>query len=82
MISILILFSMFRALMGLTNIISYNGSILALLIVALIAIVALAIFKFLIPVIIAGIIIVVLLILIFGGIPFPVHMLDYGFLKN
>ena len=82
MISALILFSMFQPLIGLTNIISYNGSILALLIVALIVIVALAILRFLIPVIIAGIIILALLILIFGGIPFPVHMLDYGFLKN
>ena len=77
MISTLILFSMFQSIMGLTNIISYSGSILVLLIVALMAIVVLAILRFLIPVIIAGIIIVVLLILIFGGIPFPVHMLEH-----
>lgn len=77
MISTIILFSMSQSLMGLDSIISYKGSILTLLIVALIAIVALAVLRFLIPVIIAGIIIVVLLILIFGGIPLPVHLLYY-----
>lgn len=42
-----------------------------MLVLSLIAVVALAVFRFLIPLIIAGIIVVVLLIVIFGGIPIP-----------
>jgi len=76
MIITLILFSMSQSLWGLTNIISSNGSILAILIVALIAIVSLVILRFLIPVIIVGIIIAVLLIIIFGIIPLPVQLVD------
>jgi hypothetical protein len=49
----------------------FEGSLFALLIVAALAIVVLAVFRFLIPLIIFGIIAVVLLILIFGGIPIP-----------
>ena len=74
MISTVILFSITHALTGWASIISYKGSIFTLLIIALVAIVALAILRFLIPVIIAGIIIVVLLILIFGAIPIPFHI--------
>lgn len=77
MISMIILFSILQSLTWLASTTSYKGSILILLIIALIAIVALVIFRFLIPVIVAGIIIVVLLILMFGIIPFSVHMLDY-----
>lgn len=73
MISTIILFSISQSLTGLASIISYKGSILTLLIIALIAIVTLAILRFLIPVIIAGIIIIILLIVIFG-IPLPVHI--------
>jgi hypothetical protein len=53
------------------EILTFHGSTLTLLIIAIIAVVALAIFRLLIPLIIAGIIVVVLLILIFGGIPIP-----------
>lgn len=53
------------------EILAFQGSTLALLIITAIAVVALAVFRFLIPLIIAGIIVVVLLILIFGGIPIP-----------
>lgn len=53
------------------EILAFEGSTLGLLIIAAIAVVALAIFRFLVPLIIAGIIVVVLLVLIFGGIPIP-----------
>lgn len=52
-------------------IIAFEGPIFALLVVAAIAIVVLAAFRFLIPLIIFGIIAVVLLVIIFGGIPIP-----------
>lgn len=55
------------------DILPFQGSTLFLLIIALIAIVALSIFRFLIPLIIAGIIAVLLLVLIFGGIPVPIY---------
>ncbi len=53
------------------EILQFQGSTLTLLVLSLIAVVALAVFRFLIPLIIAGIIVVVLLIVIFGGIPIP-----------
>jgi hypothetical protein len=53
------------------DILVFGGSLFALLIVAALAIVVLAVFRFLIPLIIFGIIAVILLILIFGGIPIP-----------
>jgi hypothetical protein len=53
------------------EILAFQGSTPALLIIAAIAVVALAVFRFLIPLIVAGIIVIVLLILIFGGIPIP-----------
>jgi hypothetical protein len=53
------------------EILPFQGSSLTLLIMALIAMVVLAIFRLLIPLIIAGIIIIVLLILVFGGVPIP-----------
>ena len=53
------------------ELLAFEGSTLALLIIAAIAVVALAVFRFLIPLVIAGIVVVVLLILIFGGIPVP-----------
>jgi hypothetical protein len=52
------------------DILPYHGSTISLLVIALIAIVALAIFRFLIPLIIAVVIAIVLVILLFGGIPF------------
>ena len=57
------------------EILAFEGSTLTLLIIAIIAVIALAFFRFLIPLIIAGIIVVVLLILIFGGIPVPSFLL-------
>jgi hypothetical protein len=53
------------------EILPFQGSTVSLLISALIAVVILAVFRILTPLIIAGIIVVVLLILIFGGIPIP-----------
>lgn len=53
------------------EILPYQGSTISLLIIALIAVVALAIFRFLIPLIIAVVIAIVLVILLFGGIPVP-----------
>lgn len=53
------------------DILPYQGSTISLLVIALIAVVALAIFRFLIPLIIAVVIAVVLVILLFGGIPVP-----------
>ncbi len=55
------------------DLLPFKGSTISLLVIALIAIVALAIFRFLIPLIIAGIIVILLLILIFGGIPVPIY---------
>lgn len=52
-------------------IIAFEGPIFALLVVAALAIIVLAVFRFLIPLIIFGIIAVILLIIIFGGIPIP-----------
>ncbi len=54
------------------DILPFKGSTVSLLIIALIAIIALAIFRFLIPLIIAGIIVVLLLFFIFGGLPVPI----------
>ena len=51
------------------DILPFKGSTLSLLVIALIAVIALAIFRFLVPLIIAGIIAILLLVLIFGGIP-------------
>jgi len=53
------------------EILQFQGSTLTLLVLSLIAVVALAVFRFLIPLIIPGIVVVVLLIVIFGGIPIP-----------
>lgn len=71
MISIILASKMI--LLVVIDILPFKGSTLALLIIALIAIIALAIFRFLIPLIIAGIIVVLLLVLIFGGIPVPIY---------
>ena len=57
------------------EILAFEGSTLTLLIIAVIAVIALAVFRFLIPLIVAGIVVVVLLILIFGGIPVPSFLL-------
>lgn len=76
MISTVFLYPILKSFVLMIDIIPFKGSTLALLVIALIAIVALAIFKFLIPVIIAGIIIIILLILLFGGIPIPFHFLE------
>lgn len=54
------------------DILPFKGSTLSLLVIALIAVIALAIFRFLIPLIIAGIIAILLLVLIFGGIPISI----------
>lgn len=54
------------------DILPFQGSTLSLLVIALIAVIALAIFRFLVPLIIAGIIVVLLLVLIFGGIPISI----------
>jgi len=62
------------ALLLVIDILPFPGSTIFLLIVAIMAIVALAIFRFLIPLIIAGVILILLLVLIFGGIPIPAHM--------
>lgn len=53
------------------DIFPYEGSTITLLVIAAIAIIALAVFRFLIPLIIAGIIVIILLILVSGGIPIP-----------
>ena len=53
------------------EILAFEGSTLTLLIIAVIAVIALAVFRFLIPLVIAGIVVVVLLVVIFGGIPVP-----------
>ena len=55
------------------EILAFQGSTLTLLIIAAIAVIVLAVFRFLIPLIIAAIIVVVLLVLVFGGIPIPTH---------
>jgi hypothetical protein len=57
------------------EILAFEGSTLTLLIIAIIAVIALAVFRFLIPLVIAGIVVVVLLIVIFGGIPVPTFTL-------
>ena len=54
------------------DILPFQGSTLSLLVIALIAVIALAIFRFLVPLIIAGIIVILLLVLIFGGIPISI----------
>ena len=54
------------------DILPFKGSTLSLLVIALIAVIALAIFRFLVPLIIAGIIVILLLVLIFGGIPISI----------
>ncbi|NHH97868.1 hypothetical protein DYY66_1569 [Candidatus Nitrosotalea sp. FS] len=54
------------------DILPFQGSTLSLLVIALIAVIALAIFRFLVPLIIAGIIVMLLLVLIFGGIPISI----------
>lgn len=56
---------------GIIDILPYEGSTLTLMLIAAIAIIILAVFRFLIPLIVAGIIVIILLILIFGGIPIP-----------
>lgn len=55
------------------DILPFKGSTLSLLVIALIAVIALAIFRFLIPLIIVGIIAILLLVLIFGGMPVPIY---------
>ena len=55
------------------EILAFHGSTLTLLIIAAIAVIALAVFRFLIPLVIAGIVVAVLLVLFFGGIPIPSH---------
>lgn len=54
------------------DILPFKGSTLSLLVIALIAVIALAIFRFLVPLIIAVIIAILLLVLIFGGIPISI----------
>jgi len=54
------------------DILPFKGSTLSLLVIALIAVIALAIFRFLVPLIIAGIMAILLLVLIFGGIPISI----------
>lgn len=54
------------------DILPFQGSTLSLLVIALIAVIALAIFRFLVPLIIACIIAALLLVLIFGGIPISI----------
>ncbi|NHH97869.1 hypothetical protein DYY66_1570 [Candidatus Nitrosotalea sp. FS] len=54
------------------DILPFKGSTLSLLVIAFIAVIALAIFRFLVPLIIAGIIVILLLVLIFGGIPISI----------
>lgn len=60
-------------LLVILDILPFKGSTLSLLVIALIAVIALAIFRFLVPLIIAGIIAILLLVLIFGGIPVSIH---------
>ncbi len=60
-------------LLVILDILPFKGSTLYLLVIALIAVIALAIFRFLVPLIIAGIIAILLLVLIFGGIPVSIH---------
>lgn len=59
------------SLVAMVDILPFQGSTLSLLIIAAIVIVALAIFRFLIPLIIAVVIAIVLMIILFGGIPIP-----------
>lgn len=54
------------------DILPFKGSTLSLLVIAFIAVIALAIFRFLVPLIIAGIVVILLLVLIFGGIPISI----------
>jgi hypothetical protein len=70
MIEIAILAALF-SLAAMVDILPFEGSTMSLLIIAAIAIVALAILRFLVPLIIAVVIAVVLMILLFGGIPVP-----------
>lgn len=55
------------------DILPFKGSTLSLLVIALIAVIALAVFRFLIPLIIVGILAILLLVLIFGGIPVSIY---------
>lgn len=59
------------SLVAMVDILPFEGSTMSLLIVAAIVIIALAIFRFLVPLIIAVVIAIVLMILLFGGIPVP-----------
>lgn len=59
------------SLVAMVDILPFEGSTMSLLIIAAIAIVALAIFRFLVPLIIAVVIAIVLMIILFGGIPIP-----------
>lgn len=59
------------ALVAMVDILPFEGSTMSLLIIAGIVIVALAIFRFLIPLIIAVVVAIVLMIILFGGIPIP-----------
>lgn len=59
------------SLVAMMDILPFEGSTMSLLIIAAIVIVALAIFRFLIPLIIAVVIAIVLMIILFGGIPVP-----------
>ncbi|MEM2140653.1 hypothetical protein [Nitrososphaera sp.] len=59
------------SLVAMVDILPFEGSTMSLLIIAAIVIVALAIFRFLIPLIIAVVIAIVLMIILFGGIPVP-----------
>jgi hypothetical protein len=59
------------SLVAMVDILPFEGSTMSLLIIAAIVIVALAIFRFLVPLIIAVVIAIVLMIILFGGIPVP-----------
>jgi hypothetical protein len=67
----LTILALLLSLVATLDILPYQGSTISLLVIALIAIVALAIFRFLIPLIIAVVIAIVLVIVLFGGIPIP-----------
>lgn len=70
MIEFAVLAALF-SFVAMVDILPFEGSTLSLLIIAAIVIVALAIFRFLVPLIIAVVIAIVLMILLFGGIPVP-----------
>ena len=70
MIEFAVLAALF-SLVAMVDILPFEGSTWSLLIIAAIVIVALAIFRFLVPLIIAVVIAIVLMILLFGGIPVP-----------